>query len=560
MSIFAYDWVIDLTKSSNGGVELPLILKPGLVRGSLRLPRANLIAHFNPTTDSVGLSTLVDKSGNANDVSAFSYCPTLAGTEVLTLAHLTGSETVATSYGTSTPVVGSGQITFDAGTIQYILLSDGTELVFEGINGTANDTIYNVDGTENHGTFASPVTFDTLINSSYIAKYGGWYGLKNIVKNSYFASDTDWSGRVTNTSVIIANGQAHFTRTDAASFVRLEQVLDAAPEIGIEHMVIVKFDANSVQSGALYIKCGGQEFKLAELLYANRNTGSEHAYYRRFTPTSTTVDFYVEISGGNVDDTWIASEVLMGPSANVIIPSGAVDVDNISGVLAARKNMAALVFPLAVKPAIPEAFSGDTPLEVDPSSMQSTGAKMVSSKGMLMYNPSISGSNLKKALSHIGKTEYKIGLFADSHYVDGADINRFGHIVDRWNADKVDAVIGLGDIYTGDSTWVDAADMEADIAAIEGKLSILDLKTEILLTLGNHDIPTYGVADSADYLAASSHGEANSSHVIGNLRIINFSTVIGATSYGIDPTALNHLTSNLTSATAAGQIDRKSVV
>ena len=117
---------------------------------------------------------LVD-ANNGNNATIYAWCPTFAGTETLTLAHLAGTETVVagTKVGTSTVTIAAGQLSFSAGTLRYLELSDGTKLVFESRKNNFQKTIYNVDGTYRHGTLSVGKLFDTRVEGSYLAQYGG---------------------------------------------------------------------------------------------------------------------------------------------------------------------------------------------------------------------------------------------------------------------------------------------------------------------------------------------------------------------------------------------------
>lgn len=120
--------------------------------GAVVIPRNEAV----PTQDAAGGSLQFSGPIKLNATMEVP-CLTVTGTEFLALAHLTGSETVVSSVGTSTPSIGAGRINLTAGTISSILLSDGTRLPLQEGAGTGNTnrTCYNVDGTGRHATLTN---------------------------------------------------------------------------------------------------------------------------------------------------------------------------------------------------------------------------------------------------------------------------------------------------------------------------------------------------------------------------------------------------------------------
>jgi hypothetical protein len=80
---------------------------------------------------------------------------TFDGTDYVSAGHLTGSETVESSGGTSTPSVSAGRIDFTAGTCWDLILSDGTRYKFSRNYGL---TVPDASGNGNDGTL--------IVNSS----------------------------------------------------------------------------------------------------------------------------------------------------------------------------------------------------------------------------------------------------------------------------------------------------------------------------------------------------------------------------------------------------------
>jgi hypothetical protein len=80
----------------------------------------------DPTKDVFG-NLLTYTGRRPNDAALInSNCLTADGLSYIAAAHLTGSETVVSSSGTSTPSISAGRIDFTAGTCWDLLLSDGT--------------------------------------------------------------------------------------------------------------------------------------------------------------------------------------------------------------------------------------------------------------------------------------------------------------------------------------------------------------------------------------------------------------------------------------------------
>lgn len=81
------------------------------------------------------------------------------GTVYIAAAHLTGSETVVSFSGsTTTPTISAGRIDWQSGqTLSDLTLSDGTRYTMqEGPgSGNTNRTVYNVNGSTNHGTLTN---------------------------------------------------------------------------------------------------------------------------------------------------------------------------------------------------------------------------------------------------------------------------------------------------------------------------------------------------------------------------------------------------------------------
>jgi lysophospholipase L1-like esterase len=117
------------------------------------LPTENLIFKMlaGSMVDSVGLSALVDSSGNGNDIRVSGFTANWSGAEYLTASHITGSETVVEQGVNDTSIVtfASGVINFTAGTCSYLKISNGDELIIESSPTSAQMTVWDrVNGNE----------------------------------------------------------------------------------------------------------------------------------------------------------------------------------------------------------------------------------------------------------------------------------------------------------------------------------------------------------------------------------------------------------------------------
>jgi len=81
------------------------------------------------------------------------------GTGYLLAPHLTGTETVVSSFGTATPTISAGKIDFTAGTCAGLVISDGTYYpMAEGLS----DYLFDVSGSQNNATMG-PVGITTWV-------------------------------------------------------------------------------------------------------------------------------------------------------------------------------------------------------------------------------------------------------------------------------------------------------------------------------------------------------------------------------------------------------------
>jgi hypothetical protein len=121
--------------------------------GTIYLARAD-----DPSTDVLGNPTQWQGSAYpVRPVERQSNALSFDGaTQSMTVAALTGSETVVSSEGTSTPTISAGTIDFTAGTCSNLVLSNG--FVFNMAEG-AGSTAYSTSGNGNHGTLVGNPTW-----------------------------------------------------------------------------------------------------------------------------------------------------------------------------------------------------------------------------------------------------------------------------------------------------------------------------------------------------------------------------------------------------------------
>ena len=140
----------------NRGIALRGIAERGI---AFSTPTAE--APFDPLTvaiqslyDSEEPATAVDETTNEYDalyVDNACYEPDGVA-DYIAVASLTGSETVTSSYGTSTPSISAGRIDFTAGTCAMLELSNGSIYpLCENSGLTAYDIVNGADGTLNVG-------------------------------------------------------------------------------------------------------------------------------------------------------------------------------------------------------------------------------------------------------------------------------------------------------------------------------------------------------------------------------------------------------------------------
>ena len=149
-----------LYDSNGGSLNATLMNGPGYVSQAIKS-----FSNDEGFSDNSGASVPIDDANPTNDVLGntpdfigsaprhgrlLSPCGTFDGVDdYLSIAGLTGSETVTSSGGTSTPTISAGRVDFTAGTCWDLQLSNGDRYVFTEDGGT---TIHNVTANARHAT------------------------------------------------------------------------------------------------------------------------------------------------------------------------------------------------------------------------------------------------------------------------------------------------------------------------------------------------------------------------------------------------------------------------
>lgn len=153
----------------------------------------------NPALDVFG-NALTNPGTAIQPLTVKGFGADLAGTETFSMARLTGTETVVLvgTSDTSTPTVVAGGLTFTAGVLSYVELSDGTELIFQNSSTSTGIIVWNgAVSTNDFGTLVGAVTpvFTAEIEQNrgpWIGLYGGRLDTGNIIPglpNSSLAAD-----------------------------------------------------------------------------------------------------------------------------------------------------------------------------------------------------------------------------------------------------------------------------------------------------------------------------------------------------------------------------------
>ena len=124
------------------------VFKP-LARGLVKSGLYSRILKLFPTVSSLA-------PASTRPVQQGQVCEFDGVDDYISAAHLTGSETVTSSVGTSTPSISAGRIDFTAGKCSNLILSDGTQYNLNHASGT---TAYDSSGNGNDGTLQNGAAF-----------------------------------------------------------------------------------------------------------------------------------------------------------------------------------------------------------------------------------------------------------------------------------------------------------------------------------------------------------------------------------------------------------------
>lgn len=147
---------------------------------------------------------LVSDYGQSSHSPRSGYVCSFDGVDdAIQLPHLTGSETVVSSDGSSVATISSGQVSFTAGTCSNLLISDGTLLKLDEEAGL---TAYDSSGNGNHGTLEGGVSRIVDNTKPYDwANQVGFSRFRNLFPYSNDLSIGDLTNPIDGTSSITKN-------------------------------------------------------------------------------------------------------------------------------------------------------------------------------------------------------------------------------------------------------------------------------------------------------------------------------------------------------------------
>ena len=121
-----------------------------------------------PSQDIFG-NTLTNPGTPQRNAKVYGFTGDWNGSAYLSAPHLTGSETVVESTGTSTVTISAGHIDFTAGICPYLELSDGTVYICESSPTSLQDIVYDRVGG-NHATLVGATLpfFTTQVEGSLL--------------------------------------------------------------------------------------------------------------------------------------------------------------------------------------------------------------------------------------------------------------------------------------------------------------------------------------------------------------------------------------------------------
>ena len=170
--------------------------------------------------------------------------------DYVSAAHLTGSETVTSSVGTSTPSISAGRIDFTAGKCSSLILSDGTQYNLNHASGT---TAYDSSGNGNHGTLQNGAAFvvdNTLPPEADKLNLEGYTDDSGVLKprdESDPANDID--GNPLQYSGSVYPRRPEYRNSYAASFDGVDDYVDTGLEVKDDSEFECYLKKTSVSSG-----------------------------------------------------------------------------------------------------------------------------------------------------------------------------------------------------------------------------------------------------------------------------------------------------------------------
>lgn len=496
------------------------------------------------------LPEISDRISGAS-VGIYSYICNFSGSETLTLAHLTSAITVIQKIGTSTPTIGTGSISFSAGTMGYLLLSDGTELIFEGDPARNQAKIYNVDGTGRHGTLvggdAAPFTHASA-DVSWLWRRGGALGVTNGVE----LSSTVSGGNATN--FITALGDNTFRwHGDGSSFTYVRFTGFVAGGTYRLIPTVISRSAGAVK---------GTDASDSDLFVAFTATPAQ-----KDDVITVKIEFGRAVSGQAIDITVQFS--VQRVVADVCPASKTVSGKDVLGNNLSFSSFAQAGFPGYVNfeatddltaadnlLSSPWMFTAGVPNNITPADwLAFTGGSLENimfhtAAGIAVYSSAQSATITDRILRYLGGNRTMvIGLFTDNHWDTNVTLNT-AWAIDQFEARGVDAVISVGDNYEAslNGEWTTPEDMQSEIATYESLFSAWHLRNKSFST-GNHSYPTYGVF--ADFWAESSLVQKNSVKIFRDIAVINIFDAYSP-DYTVDAATLTYLTEELEAARLRG--------
>jgi Calcineurin-like phosphoesterase len=520
------------------------------------IPRADLLYYAKAPgmVDTIGESTyIIDRSGHGNNIEVSGYCPTFDGTngQYISVPHITGAETVVSKKGSATPTISAGKIDVSSGTLGYVLLSDGTELIVQSGKLSASMTVFDNAGIGDGALvgFSSPAF--TSLCPSWFAKYGGTYDyIYDLVANGSFTTSASWTPRPTYSTAVFSAGEVRLTRAATGGYSRLEQTLPVGVVAGRTYYYSITFRRGTDSASTVYIGIGGAN--RGGYVLAKYGSGETVTRTGSFVAASSGTGLSLGLDAGAIGTYIDFLDFKLGEKNDGIIPINRYSASPLYA-LGCPKGFLSAKLPAGLSAQMPYGYQDSTPIQIDITDIYSSETVIRTSDALLVYT-SIDSSISSKALRALGVTETRFGFIADSHYSPTLTPVCATNLIDTRNhilQEGVSGIISLGDTYRGE-LWPDASTMESEITSFESALQYPGEMVRKGFTIGNHDGPTLFAGSFADSIALSQYLKKNHYMIINNIRIIMWSTVSGFADYNYDAESLQFLTDQLDAAALAG--------